>query len=354
MHLNKAIRNDKGSTMIVVLLVMVVLMILGVVIMNTSVAENKFAKKNEDRIQAYYIARSGAQTVAEYIINGEGEDLIGKTSDPNTQIGGGTFTVTVAEDTSNDLINITSVGEYNGTTQTAKIGISTTGGGPGGIFQYAIAAVNSVTLAGGNGNGTNVEGDLVYKNASGSISLDKASYNNKVSNDPPTHDPNLIFPEIVPPTTYNETYPTITSSRTINSSINAPKFVSVGTIDLGGSSNLNITGDGIVHMYVTGTISSGGNSSITVSPQAELYVYVIGNGTVHFSGSSTAGAIFLYAPNSLVKFTNAQLSYSGAIIGQNVQLQNNQTIIFDSTMFNNVNLDKTYLGTEYTGYSWFD
>jgi flagellar basal body-associated protein FliL len=82
----KFIDSQQGSTMVMVLMVMVVLLILGTALISTSVAENRFVVKNEDRIQAYYIARTGAQAVAEYIIQGDASEIIGLTSEPNTRL----------------------------------------------------------------------------------------------------------------------------------------------------------------------------------------------------------------------------------------------------------------------------
>ena len=39
-----------------VIIVMVVLMILGTAVLKVAVAENRFSKKSEDKIQAYYVA----------------------------------------------------------------------------------------------------------------------------------------------------------------------------------------------------------------------------------------------------------------------------------------------------------
>jgi len=47
------------------LIVMLVLGILGIGLLNISLVENKFANQNENKMQTYYIARSGSQAVAE-------------------------------------------------------------------------------------------------------------------------------------------------------------------------------------------------------------------------------------------------------------------------------------------------
>lgn len=352
LHLKEVIRNNKGSTMIVVLLVMVVLMILGVVIMNTSVAENKFAKKNEDKVQAYYIARAGAQAMAEYLINGGGQELFNKTSAPNSQIGGGTFTVTVEDDLiANNTINIISVGEYNGTSQTAKIRLSTSGYGPGGVFQYGIAARTRIFLDQQSNNIFISDARLVSAGAIGSIRLGNNIYANRGNGTetlPREYDKDLSFPGIIIPVGCP-----ILTAFAITSVENNPIHRKVeGNLNL--NSPLRIGGNGIVHIYVNGNLTMGGSGRIEVVPGAQLYLYITGN-SVTFKGSSSAnGSIFLYAPNALVNFDNANLIFNGSIVGNEVRLFNRVTIRHDEKLFNNVNLGRTYIGVNYTGYTWFD
>ncbi len=343
-------KNERGSALITVLLVMVVLLILGTALMNTSVAENRFAAKNEDRLQAYYIARTGAQAVAEYIIHGDASDIIGKTSEPNTQIGGGSFTVSVQEDAEDSVYNIISVGEYNGTSQTAKIRLTTTGSGIGGIFQYALAAKSNINMSNASGSGLNIVGSAAAK--TGTVNLGMHGY----ASEGTIIDTTLIFPPILIPETFDLTYTTISSSTTINSSSTAPIYVSVGSINLGNNQTINITGDGIVHMYVNGNITFGTRSSFDVSSNALLYVYVIGNRTISLSGRGSQNNVFIYAPDSNINFNNASphMEFYGAIIADTIDLHNQLTIRHNPAMHNLIELDISNIGVEYTGYTWYE
>ena len=54
-------KKNKGSALIVVLMVMAVMAILGVSILNISLSQTKQAAYEDKRIQAHYLARSGAE-----------------------------------------------------------------------------------------------------------------------------------------------------------------------------------------------------------------------------------------------------------------------------------------------------
>ncbi len=352
MNLQVKIKNNKGSTMIVVLLVMAVLMILGAVIINTSVAENIFAGKNEDRIKAYYIARAGAQATAEYLVNMGGQELFNKTSAPNSQIGGGTFTVTVEDKLITDnAINVISVGKYNGTSQTAKIKLSSSGVQAGGVFQYAIAAKQAVTVHNNSHSGT-IDGNVVSSGGDNTINVGRYTYRNMAAGATPPRYSALSYPQINIP----NGCPVLDQSGNlirVISAKNSPICRKADSLPLH-SKTLEVSGGGIVHLYISGPLSITGSGKIDVKAGTELYIYVIGNHRVTFKGSSAAGNVFLYAPDSEVIFDNAGLTYRGSVIGRTVQIFNNMTIIHAPTMFNNVNLDRTYLGITYTGYIWYD
>lgn len=67
-------KKNKGSALIVVIMVMVVMMILGTTILNISLFENRMSKRENNRMQAYYLAKMGAQAVLVQIANGKNID----------------------------------------------------------------------------------------------------------------------------------------------------------------------------------------------------------------------------------------------------------------------------------------
>jgi hypothetical protein len=352
----KVLKQQSGSTIILALIIMTVLMVLGASLITISMAENKFSIKHEDKIQAHYIARSGAQAIAEYMMSdpGNASNIIGKSSEANLQVGNGQFIVSVEEDEVNNVINITSVGEYNGTQQTVKIQMSRSSEGIGGIFQYAIVAKNNMGLSSGNGNQTNITGSVAVKNGTINIGQASASGETMVDSD-------LIFPPIIhppdqdPAIPFDSIYGIINSNETIPTTTGTPKYISVGSIDLKNAS-INISGDGVVHMYVDGNINLETNARFNVSTNAKLYIYVTGNRTIKLTGNGTQSNVFIYAPDSDITWNNAQPNgdFYGALIGNNVYLQNQLTIRHNPDMVNDVNIDKTGTGISFTGYKWIE
>ena len=358
--------NKKGSALVIVLLIMVVMSILGTAVLRIALAETKFASHQEDKIQAYYIARSGAQATAEYMIkdaNNDAHEFIEPESDLESGlrgsglIGGGDFEVTVSGDIANNVVNIVSVGEYNGIQQQAKIRVTRSFDGLGGIFQHAIAAKQGI-LVSGDGNKTEIVGTIATKEDA--IVLEKAE-----STGDPVYDPNLIFPPIVLPPDrtptaipYNLELGNIavdTTVQPINSSEDAPTYVSTGSI-YRQNNTIDVIGKGVVHMYVSGNITMATNSKFNVSDYAKLYVYVVGERTVSLSGNGSQNNIYLYAPDSHIEWNNAQPSndFFGTIIGKTVTLHNQLTIRYNPDMVNEVDLDTTGVGATFTGYTWID
>ncbi len=63
------LRNERGGALPIVLIILVVFSIYGVSLLSISVADSKHANFQEDRTQAYYLARSGAEALSSYIVN---------------------------------------------------------------------------------------------------------------------------------------------------------------------------------------------------------------------------------------------------------------------------------------------
>ena len=353
------ISNKKGSALVFVVIFMLVMAVLGTAIMGVAVTENRFSIQHENKLQAYYIARSGAQAVAEYMIkdkDNDAADIIGKTSALNNQIGqdgNGNFAVTVTEDLVNNTVNIVSTAYYNGVQQEAKIVVSRSVDGIGGIFQHAIVAKNNISVD-GNGNKTVITGTVATK--TGTIYLNKATSDGEIV------DPNLIFPPIIQPPdrTPAVPYDLIIGNIGYNTSVSAMNSNSVTYVKTGSiyrrNNTIRVTGSGIVHMYVEGDIVLDTNSRFNVDSTAKLYIYVIGKRNVTLQGNGAQNNVFLYAPDSDIVWNNAQPNndFYGAMIGNSVTLFNQLTIRHNPDMVNDIELDTTGAGVTFTGYKWID
>ena len=131
------IRNEKGAALITALMVMVVLFLLGIALWQYSIADTIHVVKDEQRMQAYYLARAGADVALQawnesprdskpsgtseimYLDNETGAF----TAEPPANEAG-RFTVTIIED--GEQTTIESVGDVRGLTQTVTVTILST------------------------------------------------------------------------------------------------------------------------------------------------------------------------------------------------------------------------------------
>lgn len=113
-------KNEKGSAIIVTLIVMFVITLLGFTLWNYNMAEAKFAERELNRTKAHYLARSGVETVAGYIIENSEIDIVDDIADGNivtsepTYLGEGHFTISISMNDEEVLIE--GIGEVNGIT----------------------------------------------------------------------------------------------------------------------------------------------------------------------------------------------------------------------------------------------
>jgi len=109
MHL----KNENGSALPLVLVIILILGILGSMLLFLNITEARQVAREEKRVQAYYIAKSGAQAMAEYIINypEEVENLTTEVSSNSTKLGKGEVTVNLFK--SDEEIVIISTGKVD-------------------------------------------------------------------------------------------------------------------------------------------------------------------------------------------------------------------------------------------------
>lgn len=355
------LNRRKGSALALVLIVMAVLMILGTSVLRIAVAENRFAQHNENKIQAYYAARSGAQAVAEYIIkdpNNNAEDLLNKTSALNTQLDKGDFIVEVKELDSN-TIEILSTGEYRGVQQTAKIRLKKNSGG---IFEHAIVGQN-IIASDGNANKIIIYGTIATKENAPIIGNKAVIYDNEgnVISPPSEPDGTLVFPEIVEPASYDITYPTGLNLNGTGLTIDAStgeKNIKVNGNLLLKNATLKVKG-GDVHLYIKGNITFDTNAKMTSENGGRLFIYVIDPSkayTIYFKGSGEWNNLFIYAPNSTIDWQNAAPNgkVKGALIGNKVLLKNQYTFEYDENLAKGSALGSDSVGVWNSGYVWVD
>lgn len=118
---HQVFKREKGSALIMVLIVMGVLTVLGAALLQYSLTDNLQVINDEKRMQAHYLARSGAEVVADYIMKNpeDADELFGKETEP-VELGEGTFKVKVTEKNPGGLL-IESVGKVDGFERKVKL-----------------------------------------------------------------------------------------------------------------------------------------------------------------------------------------------------------------------------------------
>jgi hypothetical protein len=241
-------KEKRGSAIITVLIVMGVLTLLGAAILQYSVNDNLQVHNDEKRMQAHYLARSGAEAVANYIMNhsDEVDELVGKETEP-VELGKGTFKVKVTEQNPEGLL-IESTGYVDDFERTVKLQLvpyESYGLGDFALFcNSGLNAHNHFTVMGDGDVGTNAEdpGSIEFHN--------QININGKIL--VPNGDPNIV--------TGNVEIGRLASKVTfaIPDFPNFPKLVSNSPIRLN-SDKLKIEEDGDY-----GSIKSGKNESLSL------------------------------------------------------------------------------------------
>lgn len=135
--------NKRGSTLVMLLLILAIMSIMGIALLNTSITENKHAIKEHDSQQAYYIAKAGADATAKYLRRTMNDsvdisNLLYNNIDDNPWINFidsnnnkiGEFKVSIQSNpndiTDTDNLIIHSKGKFNGVVRDLKLAVSKT------------------------------------------------------------------------------------------------------------------------------------------------------------------------------------------------------------------------------------
>lgn len=172
------IKNQTGAALPLTLIVMMVLGMFGAVLMTISVSETRQVAIDENNLKAHYLARSGAHTVATYLIrNPEQIDDYLNHESGEVELVDGTFQVKVYGDLNNTYVE--SIGRTGGAESKVILTITRAAD-----FDFALYG-EDVNL-GGN---MKVFGDVVYgenENVSDGVVQDGYAL---------IHDPDTLYPD---------------------------------------------------------------------------------------------------------------------------------------------------------------
>ena len=126
----KLLSNEKGIALPLVIVFLVVFSILGVALLNIALAETKVTIYEQKRMQAYYIAKSAAESVARELTQNSESTLLKSIEDNpttviksiNNSLEGGKYDIDIIRD--ENKIRIEAVGHYKDTTAKAVLVLS--------------------------------------------------------------------------------------------------------------------------------------------------------------------------------------------------------------------------------------
>jgi hypothetical protein len=330
-------KNDKGAALIVTVMAFAVLAILSVVFITISTQERKLATIEEQKMKAYYIARSGADTAAASLIDNIGtapskaRQLL-EAANPSTitgNYGGGSFTVVATQQGSN--IRLVSTGVFNNIQSVVILNLQRLTSDE--VFNRVIFTNSTGTL---NLDSVTVNGDIETR---GSIVLGPAS--GSVGNPPITNSDRIfespVFPPAVPnPPSYTYTTGIVTASAEYSD-------ISLGThepltFDTSGGdlhivvndfttkSDIIIQGSGRLFLYIR-------NSADLQTPQVyndnpSKLIVLLADGcsfSVQANGNFNG---YIYGPGADISLLSSQTVINGSIIGNVFSHNSNPSINF--------------------------
>ncbi len=340
----KLLNNQKGMALPLVLVILVVLALLGTALWQYSISELRNVANEGDKAQAFYAARSGAETVARYIKNNPAiaDELFDDSSTTvsniielgNEYLGEiGDVQVTVNE-LEEDKIEIISTGFFNGIEQNVSILLE--------LKEFpapdAVVVTTSANHVEFHRNMT-VSGSIV---SGGPITLPN-SYNTTLY----THVPNYQFPPdyfkrvVVPDnpdvnlanqTIGNNQVYTISGNQhheitalTVNnggtlkfdfasSGSDTTAILVVSDLDLKNGSTIQIVGTGKVEIYIRNTATMHG-PNITYPSGAQLNFYLAEGCEVSLNGNVQFDGLFYGPYDTHVKMQSNTSVYGAMIVG---------------------------------------
>ena len=320
--MKRAVMNNKGAALAMVIMVLVVLIILGTSALGISMSETKLSIASEKNIQAEYIAKSGADIAAQRVI----DNPTNLNSIASTPFGNGTFSANITKNS--NIVNIESTGVVDGHTKKVSVllkrqtysdlftGIKQTGEGELDLTQMPI---------------TYDTGSTVSIEAQDTITLTSAN----------NLDPNII-PSInhdgLPPFEVPDSTGFLTEADIPASKILAGDYIISGTL-IGGytfdtqgsdqqiivdsisftSDDVYIIGGGTVHLYINGNGADSQiktpNTVVNANRDGNLIIYVEPSTTLEFQANSGSFGAYIYGPEAIIHIQSNQTLIAGSIVG---------------------------------------
>lgn len=329
--------NQKGLALPLVLVVMLTASMLGVAVWQYSVTDAIQVARDIDRMQAYYLARSGADAMAEFIVKNPSRvtEMITKTATAmatGTLGGDKNFRVNVTGNPAS-LITITSEGSSGGVTERLMLDLTPLTASE--VFSNVIFSRAALTVP----QRVSVTGDL---ESAGNINV-RSDYTYKI-----TRNSTRVFePPIIPdlPLSAHQDIDIANNEiRTIQgnfrySTINMDSNATLRFDNQGGTQqvvvnslttkgNVSIIGDGRLELYITGSAELQTPLVVNHNNPNNLFIFLAEDANLTLLANARINA-FIYGPTAAVGIQSAQSTVNGAIIANSIVL-NNGNVFFRS------------------------
>jgi Tfp pilus assembly protein PilX len=358
--------NQRGIVLPIIMIIMLSLSVLGLSSLAVWNFNSRSTVLEKNQLKAYYIARSGSEATASYILSNPDaltmknyvDQLVGHESSA-VPLGDGTFKVYVTR--ANNLINIKSVGTVGSVSRTSTITLNETTTTSSSIslsstldmalFSIGAISMNNGTVTGNVGTNSTANGGVTLTGnpkINGNVVIGNGGVINANGTSPVVSKPSNGGPFItgtITSQTANRTYtlptfPDFPSNLTSNGSLttvwwpnstsyitadgqytditvpsnlvidvgSGQRYIRVNNLNVAGS--LTLTGSGTLYLYVANTFTLGGSGSINLSGDpTKLIMYYKGSSTLTLAGGTNFyGTIF-------AKTSNVTLTGGGGLHG---------------------------------------
>lgn len=304
--------------------VLAILMVLGTTLWQVGMADGIQSNRMESKVQASYIARSGVESMSEYLIDHYPADpelldsLLDQRSDPVT-LGNGDFTVELYENP-DGLLVLESVGTVKGVSHIARMALNETGVlGDVAMYGNRIEINGRPLVKNDSPDGPVTYGDGGLHAGSGDpmerfTNPDGVSYEQIDFPDPEFPPPDIDWVHDYYPQQFtggsiseNTIYGSVKlagakSSMDVSLGEDGDVYLLADEFDASGippsKSSISVSGEGVFYIYVKDSFDAGGNfKSDTNWDENHIVIMMASDGTIDLTGTSDFKGI-VYAPNA--------------------------------------------------------
>jgi type II secretory pathway pseudopilin PulG len=322
-------KNNKGMVLGLVIIVMAVLSILGLSLITLAVSNTKVIAYQNKTKQAYYLARSGADSVATYLIANPKDDvmLLSKTSEDNLHFTNGTFKVSVISLDANTM-RITGKGNVSGTEKSTSAVISRQTVGE--LLDKAIYTNSDLDITGMVVEGDIQSGGNINYKTNGHGAYDTANYS-AVSNTPKYID------TVLPPSGTTPLY--TPQDLVVSGNVQISSSCKLNSIEINQNKTLEIKADDKVVDIVVNNLTAKGNITITATGTGRVNLFVVNKFEVQTKGhinNNDPKNLYIYMQEGSVFHMQAGIVVKAYIIAPDADavIQSEKSTIYGALIAN--------------------